>query len=117
MIPNVTGYTQPINPANMPVGDVICSTSTNQLNLQGYKTTCGGTTGTCSGTAGPCGFYTNSGGQFPETLTVCAPACKVNGACTTAGQTLANQTWTVNGFALSSLELTYECNHVLINGK
>jgi len=63
----------------MTLGDVICNTSTNQLNLQGYNTTCGGTTGSCSGTAGPCGKFTDANGQFPETLTVCAPACKPAG--------------------------------------
>jgi hypothetical protein len=104
--------------ANMPVGDVICNTSTNQLNLQGYNTTCGGTTGSCFGTAGPCGKFTDQNGQFPENLTVCAPACKPSGTCTTAGQTIANQTWTVNGYTLSSdvKSISYQCNKILVNG-
>ena len=57
---------QPIKLANMPVGDVICNNSTNQLNLQGYNTTCGGNTGSCFGTAGPCGKFTDAGSQFPR---------------------------------------------------
>ncbi len=98
---------QPIKVANMAVGDVICSTSTNQLNLQGYKTTCGGVTGSCSGTSGPCGAYTNSNGQFSETLAVCAPACTSSGTCCAAGQTIANQTWTVAGTTLNSERQEY----------
>ena len=102
----------------MQFGDVICTGSTNQLLLNGYATTCGGTTGTCSGTAGPCGQYTDGNGQFTETLKVCAPACKPSGTCTTAGQTIANQTWYINGQALSSdiKTLSYQCNQILING-
>lgn len=109
----------PITVANMAIGDVICSTSTNQLNVQGYKTTCGGTTGSCSGTAGPCGQFTDANGQFAETLTLCAPACKSSGTCTTAGQTIANQTWTVAGQSLSSdvKSISYQCNKILVNGK
>jgi hypothetical protein len=109
----------PITVANMPFGDVICNTSTNQLNLQGYKTTCGGTTGSCSGTTGPCAQFTDPNGQFTETLTVCAPACKKSGSCTTAGQTIANQTWTVSGHTLSSdvKSISYQCNKILVNGK
>lgn len=109
---------QPIKIANMPVGDVICNTSTDNLNLQGYTTSCGGTTGSCSGTAGPCGKYTNANGQFPEMLSVCAPACKTSGTCTTAGQTIANQTWTVSGTALNSdvKSISYQCNKILVNG-
>ncbi|HXN52886.1 MAG TPA: hypothetical protein VN943_13210 [Candidatus Acidoferrum sp.] len=110
---------RPMAVANMPVGDVICNTSTNQLNLQGYNTTCGGTTGSCFGTAGPCGKFTDQNGQFPENLTVCAPACKPSGTCTTAGQTIANQTWTVNGYTLSSdvKGISYQCNKILVNGQ
>lgn len=109
----------PIAVANMPVGDVICNTSTNQLNLQGYNTTCGGTTGACFGTAGPCGKFTDASGQFPETLTLCAPLCKPSGTCTTAGQTIANQTWTVAGQSLTSdvKSISYQCNKILVNGK
>ena len=110
---------RPIAVANMAIGDVICTTSTNQLNLQGYATTCGGTTGSCSGTAGPCGQFTDSNGQFSETLTVCAPACKPSGTCTTAGQTIANQTWTVAGYSLTSdvKSISYQCNKILVNGQ
>lgn len=110
--------THPINIANMAVGDVICNTSTNQLNLQGAITTCGGTTGACAGTSGPCGKYANASGQFPELLKVCAPACKPSGTCTTAGQTVSNQTWYVNGRPLSSdvKSISYQCNKILVNG-
>jgi hypothetical protein len=109
----------PISVANMQVADVICNTSTNQLNLQGYKTTCGGTTGSCSGTVGPCDKFTDGNGQFPETLSVCAPACKPSGVCTTAGQTIADQTWYINGTKLSSdvKSISYQCNKILVNGK
>jgi hypothetical protein len=109
----------PIRVANMEYGDVVCTTSTNQLNLTGYLTTCGGTTGSCSGTAGPCGQYTDENGQFSEVLTLCAPACKPSGTCTTAGQTTANQTWTVNGTKLTSdvKSISYQCNKILVNGK
>lgn len=109
----------PIAMANMPFGDVICNTSTNQLNLKGYKTTCGGTTGSCSGTQGPCDQFTDPNGQFTETLTLCAPACKPSGTCTTAGQTIANQTWTINGTTLNSdvKSISYQCNKILVNGK
>lgn len=108
----------PIAINNMTVGDVICTTSTNQLNLVGYVTTCGGTTGECSGTAGPCGKYTNASGQFPEMLTICAPACYSSGKCSTAGQTIANQTWTVAGHQLNSdvKSISYQCNKILVNG-
>ncbi len=110
---------RPIAVANLPIGDVICNTSTNQLNLQGYATTCGGTTGSCFGTAGPCGKFTDTNGQFSETLTLCAPACKPSGTCTTAGQTVANQTWTVAGITLTSdvKSISYQCNKILVNGK
>jgi hypothetical protein len=93
---------QPIRIANMPLGDVICTSSPNQLNLVGYKTTGGGNTGSCSGTSGPCGQFTDPNGQFTETLILCAPACKKSGTCTTAGQTIGNQTRTVAGKTLSS---------------
>lgn len=110
---------QPITVANMTYGDVICNTSTNQLNLQSSKTTCGGVTGSCWGTAGPCGKYTDQNGQLPENIPVCAPACQSNGTCCTAGQTVANQTWTVAGYTLSSdvKSLTYQCKKILVNGK
>ncbi len=110
---------QPITAANLPVGDVICNTSTNQLNLLGYNTTCGGMTGSCFGTPGPCNKFTDANGQFPEILGFCAPACKSSGTCTTAGQTIANQTWTVAGIQLSSdvKSISYQCNKILVNGK
>jgi hypothetical protein len=110
---------QPIKQANMAFGDVICNTSTNQLNLQSYQTTCGGMTGQCWGTAGPCHQFTDANGQFNETLTVCAPACKPSGVCTTAGQTAPTQTWTVEGHKLTGdvKNLSYQCNKILVNGK
>jgi hypothetical protein len=109
---------QPIRVVNMPFGDVICNTSTNQLNLQSYTTTCVGKTGLCWGTAGPCGIYTDPSGQFPENLGACSLACYSSGACCTDGKTLANQTWTVAGVTLSSdvKTLTYQCNSILVNG-
>jgi hypothetical protein len=109
---------QPIHVGSMAFGDVICSTSTNQLNLTGYGTTCGGTTGSCSGTAGPCGQSTNANGQFNESIGVCAQACKSSGSCCTAGKTVANQTWTVAGRTLNSdvKTLTYQCNKISVNG-
>ena len=109
---------QPIKVANMPFGDVICNTSTNQLNLQSYTTTCGGTTGKCWGTAGPCNQFTDASGQFSEKIPVCAPACKPSGTCTTAGQTVANQTWTVAGSKLGSdvKSISYQCNKILVDG-
>ena len=113
---------RPIQVVNMPVGDVICNTATNQLNLQGYTTTCGGTTQvngqTCWGTTGPCNKYTDQNGQLPENLPLCAPACQSAGACCTAGQTVTTQTWTIAGRALSSdvKSITYKCNNVLVNG-
>jgi hypothetical protein len=107
-----------IQVVNMPVGDVICNTSTNQLNLQSYTTTCGGNTGSCWGTAGPCNKYTNASGQFPDNLNFCSLACYSSGACCTDGSTVANQTWTVAGYALSSdvKTLTYQCNSILVDG-
>src|ERR1700687_4765229 len=38
---------------------------------------------------------------------------------TTAGQTIANQTWTVNGYTLSSdvKGISYQCNKILVNGQ
>jgi hypothetical protein len=110
---------QPIRMANMAFGDVICITPTNQLNFGSFQTTCGGTTGSCSGTAGPCGQSTDANGQFTERLAVCAPACKPSGTCITAGQTVANQTWTVAGHTLSSdvKSLSYQCNKILVNGQ
>ena len=102
----------------MAFGDVICNTSTNQLNLQSYITTCGGMTGSCWGTPGPCQQFTDANGQFIETLSVCAPAFKPSGTCTTAGQTIANVTWTVAGFTLNSdvKSQSYQCNKILVNG-
>jgi len=109
---------QPIRIANMGFGDVICNTSTNQLNLQSYTTTCGGQTGSCWGTAGPCSQYTDANGQFNERIPVCAPACISSGTCCTAGQTIANQTWTVDGYTLNSdvKSITFKCNTILVNG-
>lgn len=109
------GGGEPINFAGMPFWDVVCNTGTNQLNLQGYITTCGGMTGSCWGT-GPCtGKTTNANGQFGEKLNVCAPACRSGNTCITAGNTIANQTWYVNGFAITKT-LTYYCNKILVNG-
>ena len=109
---------QPIKIGNMAFGDVICNTSTNQLGLNGYITTCGGMTGSCWGTTGPCGQSTDSNGQFSEKLGACSTVCKRSGTCVTAGQTIANQTWTVAGQKLSSdvKSLSYQCNKVLVNG-
>jgi hypothetical protein len=103
----------------MQFADVICNTSTNDLNLQSYTTTCGGTTGSCWGTPGPCNQFTDPNGQFSENLSVCAPACKPHGTCTTAGQTVASQTWYVAGIKLTAdvKTLSYQCNKVLVNGK
>ncbi len=112
-----TGAAMKIN--GMAFGNVICTSSPNNLNLAGYNTTCGGTTNGCSGTAGPCGgLGTNANGQFMESLGLCAPACKGSSGCTTAGQTVAMQTWTIAGQQLTSdvKTLTYECNKVLVNG-
>lgn len=110
------GGGNPINFAGMTYWDSICNTSTNGLNLQGYLTTCGGTTGGCSG-SGPCaGHTTNASGEFGETLSVCAPACKSGTGCTTAGSTVANQTWNINGFSVRVQQITYESNKILVNG-
>ena len=111
---------QPIQVANMQVSDVICNTSTNDLNLQGYTTTCGGQTGSsCWGTAGPCGKVTDANGQLPENLNMCVPACKPHGTCVSAGQTIANQTWYVAGYKMAGdvKSLSYQCNKIPVNGK
>jgi hypothetical protein len=109
----------PIAKGGMAIGDVICTSGTNGLNLAGYVTTCGGTTGSCSGTPGPCGQVTDPNGQFSETLKICAPACKPNGVCGAAGSTVATQTWTIAGTQLLAdvKTLTYKCNAILVNGK
>ncbi len=110
------GGGQPINFAGMPYWDYICNTSTNGLNLQGYATTCGGMTGACWGT-GPCaGKTTDANGEFGEELKVCAPACKSSSGCITAGSTIANQTWNINGFSVRVQQITYKCDKILVNG-
>lgn len=108
----------PIQVANMALGDVICTSGTNGLGLTAYTTTCSGTTGGCSGTPGPCGIFAFASGQFTEILKACSTACKVSGMCVTAGQTLSSQTWTVAGETLSSdvKTLSYQCNKILVNG-
>lgn len=108
---------QPMKVVNMTVTDVICTGSPNQLNLKGYSTSCSGATGAFSGTVGPCEKYTD--GQFPERLSVCAPACKPSGICITPGQTIANQTWYINGvkLGLDVKSISYQCNKILVNGK
>jgi hypothetical protein len=71
-------------------GDVICTSTPNNLLLAGYVTTCGGTTGSCSGTPGPCGgLATDANGQFTESIGLCAPACK--------GASMAGRWWQPRG--------------------
>jgi hypothetical protein len=102
---------QPIR-SSMELWDSITTTSPNELNLQTYKTTCPGNTG-------PCGVLTFPDGTFSETLTLCAPACKPSGTCTTAGSTGADQLWSVAGKSLTSdvKHLSYQCDKILVNNQ
>jgi hypothetical protein len=86
----------------------------NGCNLGSYTLTCP--------TDASCGKLTGTGGTFPDQLPICAPACISGGKCVgqcADGPTNANQTWTVNGFALSGdvKALTYNCTQVLVNGQ
>jgi hypothetical protein len=90
---------------NMPFTDAITTGSQNGCNLGGYNVT-------------PAGQSTMADGTFHESLGICAPACRVSGTCVTSGgcTTTANQVWTINGVALSSIPLTYRCFQILANG-
>ena len=88
----------------------------NGCNLTSYTTTCPANNNLS------CGKLTVSGGTLPETLKICAPACLSGTSCIAQcknGPTKANQTWTVNGFALSEdvKALAYNCSSVLVNGQ
>lgn len=65
----------------------------------------GGKTGTGS---------TNNDGQFPDTYSICSTACLNGGSC----QSTELQTWTVNGFVLSSdvKTVVFTCRTITVNG-
>jgi hypothetical protein len=86
----------------------------NGCNLTSYTTTCPSNSS--------CGKLTGTKGTFPEQLSICAAACISGGKCVgrcAGGPTQANQTWTVNGYPLSTdiKALTYNCASVLVNGQ
>lgn len=86
----------------------------NGCNLGSYTTTCPSNSS--------CGKLTGADGTFPEQLSICAAACIANGKCVGScpgGPTKANQTWTVNGYVLSTdvKVLTYNCAGVLVDGQ
>jgi hypothetical protein len=107
----------PSNPiqAQLDFFDGIANVSgSNGCNLTTYTTTCP--------TNSSCGKLTGTSGTFPDMLSICANACISSGKCLAncaSGPTLANQTWTVNGFALSTdvKSLSYNCSQVLVNGQ
>jgi len=110
------GGGEPIDSSGMQVWDSITIGSTNQLGISGVATTC---TGAGKTNSGPCGPVTNSSGEFGENpgLSVCSTACYSSGTCIVpAKTTTAAQTWYVNGFAVQTQQITYECNKVLVNG-
>lgn len=94
----------PIKRGGMPFTDAISTSSPNSCNLGGYTTT-------------PPGQSTDALGQFTETLSICAPACRSGSMCITGCSTGANQTWTVDGVALVNdiKALSYQCNQILVN--
>jgi len=101
----------PIQAGGLPVWDAITTTSPNNLNLTSYATTCGG--------PGPCGPVTTAAGQFGEDapgLTVCAPACHLLNSCNTGGPTDANQVWHIGPGSITQ-QLSYYCDHILVNGQ
>ena len=100
-----------IQTAGLEVWDAIATTSPNNLSISGYNTTCS------PSNTGPCGVTTNSSGQFEEQpgLSVCSTVCRVNNACTKAGQTNATQTVYV-GPASIVQQLVYYCDHITVNG-
>jgi hypothetical protein len=102
---------QPMHVAGLEVWDVLATTSPNNLNIGGYNTTCS------PPNTGPCGVTTNASGQFQETpgLSVCSTVCRVNNACTRAGQTNATQTVHVGSSTITQ-NLVYYCDHITING-
>jgi hypothetical protein len=102
----------------MQFWDSITLGSTNQLYMGStFTTTC---TPQGKTNSGPCQQTTNSSGQFFETspgLSVCSTVCYTNGSCIApSAETTAAQVYTVNGFATESIQLTYECNKILVNG-
>ena len=100
--------------AQLDFFDGISTTGSNGCNLGSYTTTCPSNSS--------CGKLTGTNGTFPEQLNICATACIASGKCIgscAGGPTSANQTWTVNGYALSAdiKALTYNCGSVLVNGQ
>jgi hypothetical protein len=89
----------------MSFGDSISAGTPNTCNLVSFKVT-------------PPGAQTGANGQFPEMLSICAPACKSGSQCTTGCSTNASQTWTVDGIKLSGdvKSLVYKCNAITVNG-
>jgi hypothetical protein len=100
-----------IQTAGLEVWNAIATTTPNNLSISGYNTTCS------PSNTGPCGVTTNSSGQFEEQpgLSVCSTVCRVNNACTKAGQTNATQTVYVGSVSIVQ-QLVYYCDHITVNG-
>lgn len=86
----------------------------NGCNLTSYTTSCPQNQS--------CLKLTAADGTFPENLPICAPACLAGQTCRSQcgnGPTHANQTWTINGYVLTSdiKALTFNCSQVLVNGQ
>lgn len=114
------GGGEPINFAGMQVWDSITIGTPNDLGISGFTTAC---TAAGKTNSGPCNKTTASNGTFPEGppfgtgLSVCSTACISGGTCIVPSKTTAaSQTIYVNGFAVHTQTLTYECNKILVNG-
>lgn len=86
--------------------------SPNGLDVSGVGST------TCSpANTGPCGQYVNSQGQFAErALPVCSTVCYSKGTCVTAGYTSATQAIHIGPYTINQ-NISFYCDHVLVNGK
>jgi len=106
---------QPIN-AVMSYWDSFAATNPDPLNIDrlgGYLTTCGPS----NNNTGPCNKFTNSSGQFQEqALGACSPVCFSNGACTTGGPSLVDQTWHIAANNIVQ-HISIYCERVLVNGQ
>jgi hypothetical protein len=107
-------FTHPILFAGMQFWDSITSGRTNGCNLTGYQTTC---TDLGKPNGGPCGPSTSAAGQLEEELGICSSTCRLaSGVCTTGCNTIAIQTWHINGTTLPTINPSYQCDQVLVNG-
>lgn len=107
-------FTLPIQVGGMPIWDSIQAGAPNGCNLVGFTTTCS------PPNTGPCNKVTFGNGQFDETLSICAPACRsTTGVCIVGCETAASQTWNVNGFPLTAdlKQLSYQCDRILANNQ